>query len=65
MKPVTFYRCVLCGRMVSPWDIFRDDGKHGCRKCNGVRVTPTNLSFFEKIRAICEKPKVWTWGSYK
>lgn len=53
-----FYRCMLCTGVVSPWDIRE---KHGCPKCAGTKIKPTNLSFWEKFVQIVKHPKVWTW----
>lgn len=55
---VLFYRCELCGNVVAPWDI----KKGGCPKCAGTRIRPTNLSFWEKVKALCTSPFFWTWG---
>lgn len=57
---VTFYRCHLCRGIVSPWDIAKE---HGCPKCGQRRISPTNLSLFEKLVQICKHPKVWRWGN--
>lgn len=54
-----FYRCVLCGQVVSKWDI----AKHkSCPKCTGVRVRPTNLGVWEKMVQLCYHPKFWRWS---
>ena len=54
----TFYRCVTCHGVVSQWDISE---VHGCPKCAGSRVKPTNLSLLEKIAQIIKHPMVWNW----
>ena len=57
---VAFYRCNLCSGVVSAWDIV----DHGaCKKCGGVKITPTNLTVWEKIVQIFKHPKVWEWTS--
>jgi hypothetical protein len=53
----TFYRCALCHGVVSKWDI----DKGGCAKCGGTKISPTNLSFFEKVKQIVRRPAVWRW----
>lgn len=40
-----FYRCINCKGLMSNKDI-----KTGQCKCGGVRVSPTALRFFEKIK---------------
>lgn len=58
MEGLQFYRCILCGCVVSPWNVRAGEG---CPKCAGSRITPTNLSFLEKIVQIVKHPKVWSW----
>lgn len=58
MAEKSFYRCVLCGTVVSQWDI---DEHRGCRKCGNSRIRPSNLSLWEKIVQILKHPKIWTW----
>jgi rubrerythrin len=53
-----FYRCMLCTHVVSPWDL---QDHHGCPKCAGTKVKPTNLSLFEKIGQLLRHPRIWTW----
>ena len=53
-----FYRCVLCGSVVSPWDIKEHKG---CKKCGGTKIKPTNVSLIEKIVQIFLHPLVWKW----
>jgi DNA-directed RNA polymerase subunit RPC12/RpoP len=55
-----FYRCMVCGKVVSVWDIH---ASHGCSKCGGTRIKPTNPTLFEKIVQIVKHPKIWTWGN--
>lgn len=54
---VQFYRCTTCNGVVTKWDITRG----GCQKCGGVRISPTNLTAFEKIKIILKHPAVWKW----
>jgi len=56
---ITFYRCLLCTSVVSKWDI---QGGDGCHKCGGRRMSPTNLSWFEKLVQMLKHPRVWAWG---
>ena len=56
---VEFFRCVLCGAVVSQWDIAEH---HGCGKCGGFKIKPTNLSLWEKIIQIIMHPLFWKWG---
>ena len=59
---VPFYRCKLCGTVVSPWDIYE---KHtGCTVCSCRQIVPTNLTFTEKIIQIVKHPKIWEWKKY-
>lgn len=53
-----FYRCMLCAHVVSPWDIKQ---RHGCPKCAGTKIKPSNLSVFEQVVQILKHPKVWAW----
>lgn len=53
-----FYRCLLCTSVVSPWDIREH---HGCRKCAGTKLKPSNLSFWEKLVQLVKHPMVWKW----
>ena len=48
-----FFRCTECHCVVSKKDIKR--GK-GCRRCGGGRVSPTGLSFVEKVVEIMRWP---------
>lgn len=57
---VMFYRCNLCGGVVSKWDIKEHKG---CPKCANPRIKPSNLSLWEKIVQIVKHPKVWTWNT--
>ena len=52
-----FYRCMLCGTVVSIWDV----KKGGCQKCGHVKIQPTKLSSFEKISQIIKHPNLWAW----
>jgi len=57
-----FYRCILCGSVVSPWDVKKH---HGCGKCGNARIRPSELSAWEKIVQICRHPAVWKWKEAK
>lgn len=54
-----FYRCVLCGHVVSVWDI---QEVRGCPKCKNNRIRPTELAWWEKVVEIFKHPRVWQWG---
>lgn len=55
---LTFYRCLLCSGVVSVWDI----RTHGaCRRCNSVRVRPSDLTIWEKLGQVIRHPRVWEW----
>lgn len=54
-----FFRCVLCRGVVSMWDIYGND--HVCPKCGGARISPTNLSLWEKAVQLMKHPKIWDW----
>lgn len=57
---VLFYRCTLCTKVVSPWDIV-DIGC--CKNCGCTKISPTNLSLWEKIVQVVKHPKVWEWNN--
>ena len=55
---IEFYRCVLCHRPVSRWDI----AKHrGCASCGHRKIAPSNLTLFEQIVQVIKHPAVWKW----
>ena len=55
-----FYRCHLCNKILNKWDI----EKHkGCSKCGHTKISPTNLSFWEKVWQICKHPAIWKWDN--
>ncbi len=56
-----FYRCYLCRNVVSPWDM-RAAGFDACPKCGHSKLSPSNLTFWEKVGQICRHPAVWRWG---
>ena len=58
MQEIPFYRCCLCSAVVSQWNILED---HGCAKCGHTKITPTNLTFIEKLGQVIKHPRVWTW----
>jgi DNA-directed RNA polymerase subunit RPC12/RpoP len=53
-----FYRCVLCGHIVTIWDV---KAGNGCAKCANRKIKPTNLSIWEMAKEIFRHPKIWTW----
>ena len=53
-----FFRCHLCKRVVSLFDLRKE---HACPHCGHARISPTNLTFWEKIVQIVKHPKVWEW----
>lgn len=53
-----FYRCTLCHKAISIWDLKE---KHGCPYCAGARFSPSNLTLWEMIVQIWKHPKVWRW----
>jgi len=36
-----------------------------CPKCGHAKISPTNLTFKEKVVAILKRPKVWQWENIK
>ena len=56
---LTFYRCCLCKRIVSMWDLKEH---HACANCGHARVQPCNLTIIEKLRQVLKHPKVWKWN---
>lgn len=56
----TFYRCYLCGSVVSQWDI---DKHNACLNCGHSKISPTNLSLLEKIVQIFKHPAIWKWSN--
>lgn len=61
-KGLLFYRCTLCTKAVSKWDIVKHKG---CPKCANPRIKPTNLSLLEKLVQLVKHPKVWEWNNLK
>lgn len=53
-----FYRCYLCKNIVSKWDLKEN---HECR-CGHSKISPTNLTAWEKIVQIVKHPAVWKWS---
>ena len=53
-----FYRCYLCKGIISKWDI---DEHHECR-CGHTKLSPTNLTLWEKIVQIFKHPAIWKWS---
>jgi hypothetical protein len=58
-KGLPFFRCTLCMGVVSCWDIYKEP--HSCPKCGATRISPTNLSFMEKIVQLVKHPIFWRW----
>ena len=58
MDGTLFYRCILCGNVVSKWDI---QDHHGCKKCGNARIRPSDLSLWEKFVQILKHPRIWAW----
>jgi len=54
-----FYRCMLCNRVVSDWDI---QEHYGCPKCKNNKIKPTDLTLWEKLVQIIKHPKIWRWN---
>ena len=53
-----FYRCYLCRGIVSQWDVNK---YYSCPKCGHTKVSPANLTLWEKIVQIVKHPMVWKW----
>lgn len=58
-RGLLFYRCTLCRSVVSQWDI---EEHAGCPKCRNPRVSPSELTVWEKIVQVVKHPAVWRWG---
>lgn len=58
-KGLNFFRCTMCGCVVSQWDIKKH---HGCKRCANPKIKPTELGFFEKLVQIFLHPMIWKWG---
>ena len=43
-----FYRCKLCTKIICPWDI----KENSCPNCGGSKVSPTDLSLWEKVQTL-------------
>jgi len=56
---IQFYRCMLCGRVVSRWDI---QEYKGCKKCGNTKIKPTNLTLMEKVVQIIKHPRIGRWN---
>ena len=54
-----FYRCCLCNKILSKWDI---EEHFSCPKCGHAKISPSNLSLWEKIVQICKHPAIWKWS---
>ena len=60
LEGMSFYRCNLCGHVVSQWDIKKSKG---CPKCANPRVKPSNLSKWEMFVQIIKHPMIWLWNT--
>ena len=54
-----FYRCYLCRSIISKWDI---DKHYKCPKCGHSKISPSNLTLWEKAIQVWKHPAVWRWG---
>jgi hypothetical protein len=52
---MSYFRCYLCRRPISPSDL---DKHHGCAHCGHTRVSPTSLTWFEKVVEVCRHPGI-------
>jgi RNA polymerase subunit RPABC4/transcription elongation factor Spt4 len=59
---LTFYRCVLCHRVVNLFDLREHKA---CPHCGHGKMSPTNLTLWEKIVQIIKHPRVWEWKKQK
>ncbi|MDD5189453.1 MAG: hypothetical protein PHE50_00240 [Dehalococcoidales bacterium] len=59
---LTFYRCMLCHRIVSLFDLRE---YKGCAHCGHMKIAPCNLTLWEKLVQIAKHPKVWEWKKQK
>lgn len=57
-----FYRCNLCNKVVSPWNLSTNKG---CSNCGHARISQTNLTLWEKIVQIIKHPKIWDWKNVR
>lgn len=58
MEGIQFYRCKLCGHVVSKWDIHEHKG---CPRCTHRTIMPTDLGPVEKLVQIIKHPAIWKW----
>ena len=54
-KGAAYFRCLLCGRPVSPLDL---DQSHGCAHCGHTRIRPSDLTLWEKVLEVLRNPKI-------
>ena len=62
---VTFYRCVLCRRIVSKWDIAKNsqlEPPSACSACGGRKISPCNLTWVEMLVQVIKHPALWRWN---
>ena len=57
-----FYRCYLCRNVISKWDI-ESQGFTSCPKCGHSKLSPSNLTAWEKTVQIWKHPAVWKWDA--
>ena len=57
---MVFYRCYLCNKIINKWDI---EKHRSCPKCGHSKISPTNLSLWEKTVQICKHPAIWKWSN--
>lgn len=50
---ISVYRCKECK---TPFTLYRVKTGEGCPRCGHRKLSPTNPSFFEKLRLL---PEVW------
>ena len=55
---MTFYRCYLCNKIISKWDL---EANHEC-KCGHGKISPTNLTIWEKVVQVFKHPAIWKWS---
>ncbi len=50
-----FYRCLVCGKVVSPFDIKEGIG---CSLCGNRKIRPTSLRLWEKMVQLVKHPSL-------
>lgn len=59
---LVFYRCSLCTRVISLFDLRK---YRACPFCGHSKISPTNLTLWEKLIQIVKHPRVWEWKKQK